>query len=274
MGGRNEKIHKKIVIIISSLILLTAVSLAGIYPSIYEFLCKTRVYENFSNNVEDIFSANICVIGVTKNEDDVTIISYSTGASGVIFSKNNNKYYALTAYHVFADKDKCLIYTINSDTIGEYRKKHTGNGHGSLDEYYGQFPEAKLEYICEESDLAILSFETDEELAVVSISQSMPAKGDKILIVGNPEGEHFVKTYGKITSKNLTEFKVADEMENKVLKHNAYVTFGTSGGAALNESMELVGIAVGGGTDFFGRFRYGVIIPCDQICQFIDESNM
>mgnify|MGYP006914488306 CR=1 FL=1 len=38
-----------------------------------------------------------------------------------------------------------------------------------------------------------------------------------------------------------------------------------------NENMELVGINIGGGTDIFGRFRYGVLIACDQIRECLDN---
>ena len=58
-----------------------------------------------------------------------------------------------------------------------------------------------------------------------------------------------------------------------VIRHNAYVSPGSSGSAVLDEKMELVGICIGGGTDFLGRFKYGAMIPVDQINTAIKEWN-
>ena len=74
-------------------------------------------------------------------------------------------------------------------------------------------------------------------------------------------------------SNKLTKFATDDgQSENDVLRHNAYVAPGSSGGAVINNEMKVVGINIGGGTDIFGRFKYGVLIPCVQIQTLIDRS--
>ena len=60
-------------------------------------------------------------------------------------------------------------------------------------------------------------------------------------------------------------------MPNQILKHNAYTADGSSGGAVFDEDMKLVGINIGGGVDFLGRYRYGAMIPCEQIRTCVDE---
>lgn len=216
-----------------------------------------------------MFSSNVSVITVTKHDD---ITSYSAGASGVVFDKIDGRYYALTAYHVVADEDTYLIRTTLDASLSQYKNKHSGNGRSSNDDYYNQLAKAKVEYTCEESDLAIISFESKEELFDVLISEELPAKKDKIDTVGVLEGKVFEITYGVITSGKLFTFHTDDgESDNNVLKHNAYVAPGSSGGAVFNHNMKLVGINIGGGTDLFGRFRYGVMIPCDQIQQCIND---
>lgn len=120
--------------------------------------------------------------------------------------------------------------------------------------------------------MAIISFESNEELSVISISENVPVKGDKIVVVGTQEGKHFETTYGMVTSSEPVLFKVDDEqMDNYVFKHNAYVASGSSGGAVINDKMHLIGLNIGGGTDVLKRFKYGAMIPCDQIRQCIND---
>lgn len=48
--------------------------------------------------------------------------------------------------------------------------------------------------------MAVISFESDKQISVVQIAETMPEKGDRIAVISNPEGEKFVSTYGKIKS--------------------------------------------------------------------------
>lgn len=62
----------------------------------------------------------------------------------------------------------------------------------------------------EESDLAVLSFESNKQIPVVQISETMPKKGDRIAVISKPEGEKFVSTYGKIKSSKPENFSFDD----------------------------------------------------------------
>lgn len=205
-----------------------------------------------------------------ETHDDIK--AYGSGASGVIIENKDQRYYALTAAHVVEDESRGYIACIvNTPTYKEYRKKSGNSGYISNDEYYSMMPEIKVEYISDESDLAVVSFECDENLIKVEVASDVPEKGDRIVCIGNPvdSEERFVESYGKIKS-NLVEF-IADKKTNTVLKHSAYIAPGSSGGAVYNENMKIAGINVGGGTDSFGRFKYGVMIPAEQIAEFIEE---
>lgn len=252
---------KKIIAVVMAIIIcILCVGFALIYPSLYEKKAKTTVHQELQNGLKKVISANIGVITVTK-EDGAT--GYSAGASGVIFDRQDRTYYAMTAYHVVAKQDGCLVLTAFEETFREY---YSGTGHGSVEEYYSRLPSANIEYVSEESDLAIIRFESDRELDVASVSADVPAKKDRIVTVGTQEGNFFTATYGKILSDKLINFAADDEYsENKVMKHSAYVTHGNSGGAVYDADMQIIGMNIGGGTDVFGRFRYGAMIPCDQI---------
>ena len=57
------------------------------------------------------------------------------------------------------------------------------------------------------------------------------------------------------------------------MKHNAYIASKSSGSAVYNEKTELVGINIGGERDMFDRFRFGVMIPSDQIKNCLSKTR-
>jgi hypothetical protein len=50
------------------------------------------------------------------------------------------------------------------------------------------------------------------------------------------------------------------------MRHSAYINVGSSGGAAINERMQLAGTTPGGSYSLDGKdFHYGVLIPVSEI---------
>lgn len=257
---------KSIGIILIIGIVLTLALLIGILPSVTDYQAKHRIYTDMQTDLSDVMNANIRIVSVDKHDGG---IAYGAGSSGVVIEKTENKYYALTAFHVLANDeiDYFVVITPDDPSVFDYKKEHEGAGQ---EEYYNQLPKVKVEFEKEESDLAVISFESDKQISVVQIAETMPEKGDRIAVISNPEGEKFVSTYGKIKSSKPENFSFNDDQsDNLVVKHSAYEAPGSSGSAVYNESMELVGINIGGGRDVFGRFRYGVMIPTDQINECI-----
>lgn len=262
-----KKKYSVIVILIAVAILVVSI---GVIPSVTDYQAKHRIYADMENDLSDVMNANVRIISVEEYDN---IIAYGAGCSGVIIGKKGHTYYALTAYHVLnhEDIDHFVIITPEDPSVFDYKKEHEGAGQ---EEYYDQLPRVKVEYEKEESDLAVISFESDEQLLVAPVSEDMPEKGDRIAVVSNPEGEKFISTFGIIKSSAPEKYSFNDEQsDNMVLKHNAYEAPGSSGSAVYNEKMQLVGINIGGGRDLFGRFRHGVMIPADQIRTCLDEWN-
>lgn len=234
-----------------------------------------RRYSNMKKDLIEYKSANICIISKTEHEG---IVGYSVGASGIIFKKDENGYYALTANHVVnKENTEFLIMTVNDPTLLEYRKNHPDVEIVSNDKYYNQFPTAEVVYENEEADLAILYFESDQDLECMSISLDNPRKGDKIIAIGtySEKMEYFVETCGKIKQTQTSTFHTNDgAMDNKILRHSAFVAEGFSGGGVVNENMELVGMNIGGQKNIFGGFSCGVMIPCEQINKCIVMSGL
>lgn len=144
-----------IIFLISSVICLVVSIVILIYPTIYDYQCETRY---------------------------VTELSYGTGSSGVVFASDEDRYYALTAYHVVKDFDtvEYIIVPYGVPTIEKYRENsdtHISNGM-----YYEQFSRAKVEFADESYDLAVISFESDEEINVLQLSETNPKYNEKIMV--------------------------------------------------------------------------------------------
>lgn len=271
----NKKKVSIILLLISVVFLLVAVIIL-VYPSIYDYQCKKRHYEDFESKVTDeILKSNIVVVKYEeKVNGNVTSYSYSEGSSGVVFDSEGNTYYALTAYHVVKDfkMTEYIILPYGAPTIEECRENSVS--HISKGMYYEQFARATIEFADEEYDLAVISFESDEQINVLELSDTNPKYYEKIMVIGNPEGERFVKSYGRIKSEDYHVFDSGDGLPStKVYKHNAYENHGSSGSAVLNEEMKIVGINIGGATDSLGRFKYGVMVPCELIREFLEKEG-
>ncbi len=268
----NSKLYLKILLIFTLIIAAFITSVLFIFPTLYENECKTRINEDLEEKLKGgILTSNIRVIQrkskIIGNTEELT---FSAGASGVIFEKNAGVYYALTAYHVVSDGDentKFLIQPYTAPSFSEYTD--------TVLEYYKQFPAAKVEYYSKEYDLAVLSFHSAQKLETVNIAEKNAEKDAEIAVISNPEGKSFVHTFGSILSNDMTCFSDGGGAESSyVIKHSAYIAPGSSGSAVLSfngENVETVGINIGGGTDFMGRFSYGAMIPCQQIKQFLYE---
>jgi S1-C subfamily serine protease len=239
------------------------------YSFLYSYFCKHRVYTEISERISDeILSANIKLIQQTHKGD---ITGYSTGFCGVIFKRTGNKYYAITAYHALdlSSNSRLITLAYNEPTHIEYismNSKYVG-----LSEYYEQFPVANIEYFDERYDLAILSFESDANFNTLEISDATPQYGDKVVVISSPfREERNMITYGKITSRSPVNFDdEAGKKQHKIVKHSAYINKGSSGSVVMNKDLEIVGINLGGGTNIFGYFGYGMAMPSDKINDFV-----
>lgn len=272
---------KKKIICIAIAILICALGFIG-YAVGYQKIAQNRRYPDMEKNLDKIEGANICVISKTCHDD---MEGYSAGASGFIFAKDDNGYYALTANHVVekgntqleTENTQFIVMTEKDCTLSEYRKEHPKMKITSPGEYYDKLSKADVVYQNEKCDLAIIHFEYKDDLKCVSIAKNNSKKSDKIVSVGinGDKMEYFVKTYGKVTQSETSVFHTEDNLaDNEVQKHSAYETSGFSGGGVFNQDMEIVGMNIGAAVNGFGRFSYGVMIPCEQINECIKESGV
>jgi len=216
-------------------------------------------------------SANILLINATEESASS---SYSAGQSGVIFKRENEKYYVLTALHgipIEPESNNVKFLVLGYDQP-EYKDAGLHIGHKA---YYSQFPEAVLEYYDEVYDLAVISFLSENEYTVLSIASEQPKHGESVAAIGNPHtGNRNTVTTGKITSKKPVPFgDEAGKNQHSIIQHSAKSSIGFSGGALLNTDMAIVGINLGAGENIFHQFKVGKAMPCDKILDFLAAWN-
>ena len=147
-----------------------------------------------------------------------------------------------------------------------------GGKYKGAEEYYQQFPEAKVEYANVKYDLAIISFDANEDYTALPISTEMPKYGDTVASMSNPYRKRNIVTAGKVSTIKPSPFgDNSGNIQYPIIKHTAMISEGSSGSALLNENIALVGLNLGGGENIFGMFIHGMAMPSDSIRAFLDE---
>ena len=262
-------------IMLSILVMVVAfVIVKEVIPIVNENNSKNRIFNEFDGQISELEKS---IIGIIPKNESGEYTSYTSIGSGVIFEKQANRYYAITALHVVDYVNSTFkAFTRNTNFSGEIIQPDNKINFMIPDEkYYSSLLDLNVEYKSEATDLAIVIFTSDEELPVLEFETNNLNIGDKIICIGHPEGKRYVTTYGYITSNlkdssyvtNISKIKIHD----KVIEHNAYMNHGNSGGAAINENLKLVGINVGGSFSLLKHYKKGYMIPYDIVQKNINE---
>lgn len=232
---------------------------------------QNTVFEDMESAFRDsdLLSSNIGLFSKTVTGDSV---SYGECGSGVIIAKRDEVYYALTAAHVVSTENaQILVFTANTEMKTD---NIPGIDYSVLSrEVYESMYTANLEYVSSRDDLAVISFSSGEDLSVVTIADEDPEKDDRIMCISNPQNDWFAVSYGKVTS-GIEKFGQMQGFPSNAMRHTAYMHVGSSGGAAINEQMQLVGITPGGYYSADGKtFKCGTLIPVSEIKTCLDEWN-
>ena len=171
---------------------------------------------------------------VDKVYDSVVVVeSYyrnrlvSTG-TGFIYGKKDKTYYIVTNYHVISNADVIKVVLTNNVEVDVTR---VGG-----DMY---------------SDVALLSYETDEELEIAPIGASLSMNvGDTVFAIGAPLDSSVYSwsvTRGILSGKDREVRVSSDDYSNRdfimnVLQTDAAINSGNSGGPLCNINGEVVGI--------------------------------
>ncbi|WP_053228287.1 Do family serine endopeptidase [Spirochaeta cellobiosiphila] len=169
--------------------------------------------------------------------------------SGVIVRKSGKKYYVVTNNHVVGNADEINIKL-----------------------YDGREYEAKLVGKDSRTDLALVSFETKDNLQVATLSKADNMRvGDIVFAVGNPLGFESSITQGIISAlgrKATVGSQIADFTD--YIQTDASINPGNSGGALVNLEGDLVGINTWIASQSGGSVGIGFAIPVDVVERSVD----
>ncbi len=218
-------------------VLALIIGAGGMYMLIYYDILPTRNTSTVINKSEKEVTVTDTGIAdaVEKLYDAVVVVevyvnnrAYSSG-TGFVYKTNDGKAYILTNHHVISATGKTSVKVIFTD---------------------GDEIEAKVEGSDEYADLAVLSVDEKDIVAVAEIGKSEDLRlGDTVFTVGAPlDTEYYWSvTRGVVSGKNrLVEVSsnnngVSDVVMN-VLQTDASINSGNSGGPLANSNGEVVGI--------------------------------
>lgn len=239
--------------------------------------CKEKEYFNQELNSK-ILDSNIVhsTVLIVKEKMEisnelVTSTTYSSGFSGVIFNKCESKYYIMTSRHSIEEITTEKLYILASDEP-RYSELENDQKKG-VQKYYESKSIGHIEYSDPKFDLAIISFHSNLELPIATISKKELVYGEQIATISNPQSKkrnHI--SFGKIISKNPVPFgDNKNSLEYNIIEHDAYISEGSSGSMLINDNLEVIGINLGGTTKQKGKFIKAKAMPSNRILEFINE---
>lgn len=198
---------------------------------------------------------------------NVTVVAYNfmgkkvSQGSGVIYKSDGVYFYAITNNHV--------IYE---------------GYHFNVMDAYGDMWETKVMAYDANYDLAVVRFKitTNNEYFIPEIVSEDPNVNDNIISITNPLGVVNSVTFG-IVQEYLSiealdnDTMMTDEGSNvkfDVIKHNAPIDSGSSGGAIFNYEYKICGINFASGRGKSGNFISGYAIQPTKVIEFLTDNNL
>ncbi|MDA3811524.1 MAG: Do family serine endopeptidase [Spirochaetaceae bacterium] len=176
-----------------------------------------------------------------KEEGDIPQEFRSSGlGSGIIVEHIKSTYYVLTNNHVAGNADELTVRLSDE-----------------------RFFKAKLVGKDQRKDLALISFETKEELLVAKLGDSDDLYvGDFVLAIGNPFGYQSTVTSGIISA--LGRQQGPENNISDFIQTDAAINQGNSGGALVNLNGEVIGINTWITTPTGGSIGLGFSVPINN----------
>ena len=167
--------------------------------------------------------------------------------SGILVKREGNKYFVLTNNHVAGNADEITVLLYDNSS---YQGELVGTD--------------------ERKDLALLSFESEEDLDIAVLGDSDELYvGDFVLAVGNPFGFQSTVTSGIISA--LGRQQGPDNNISDFIQTDASINQGNSGGALVNLKGEVIGVNTWITTPTGGSIGLGFSIPINNAKKTIDD---
>lgn len=171
--------------------------------------------------------------------------------SGIIVRRDGNTVYVLSNEHVIGNADRINITLTDGRTFVASRVGTDTN-----------------------TDLALVKFETDEDVPIADLGDSDEVQvGDFVLAVGNPLGFESTVTSGIVSAvgRQGPQRRSGMPLLTDYIQTDAAINRGNSGGALVNLRGEVVGINTWIASQTGGSIGLGFAIPVNVARRTIDQ---
>lgn len=218
-----------------------------VLPAVVEVDTINVVTQDFSNQSPFSFFFR----GPNSDENSTPREFRRSGlGSGVIIHRSNGSVYVLTNHHVAGEADEITV------TLADGRRF-----------------EADLVGSDANRDLALVVFETKEEIPVIQVGDSDTLMvGDWVLAIGNPYGFASTVTAGIVSAIGRETTTAGGSVTyTNYIQTDAAINQGNSGGALVNIYGQLVGINTWIASPSGGNIGIGFAIPINNAKKVVDD---
>ena len=257
------------VLVTAGVLLMTLI----VMPVLHDRECRERVFSDLKEKSVQVRASVIGLIPKTTGADGS--VTYGGGGSATVISKENGSYYAITAAHAVGNKNaEYKVFSINTPytTVDDPSLSAAGIEIVS-DSFYESLTDAKVEYMSPDIDAAIISFKSEEELICAENWAEDVSEDERIVCLGFPDGRYISDSYGTILGRESRKFSddSGSGTVDTVVRHDAYLNQGSSGGPAFNEDMRLCGMNIGGEFDRAGNFKAGYMLDARKLKKCLES---
>lgn len=212
---------------------------------------------------------------INKNLLSVVELTVYTNENDMKQNRNSKKSGSAVLYHI--DENGDAYFVTNYHVVYYSMGVKKAYPYYRLEFYQDTFDYMTATFVGGSStyDLAVLKVESENYLSeknakVVTLSESYPIAGTQVFAIGNTNGNGINISLGVIDIES--EFEnitiAGNTASHRLLRHDAYIVGGNSGGGLFDNSGNFVGITNGGSTTD-ENIKYA--IPADLVEKVADQ---
>ena len=232
-----------------------SIALLTLFISCFGCACTKTINYNSPSTIKDIIKS-VVRIGISYTAEDKLTLSAE------------KKYYVATGFSIAADAEKTYILT--NQHVCDMRSKAVY----TLTLSSGKQKRAEFVKVDPFADLCILV--TKQYIPPLVLAKSNGAQGDRVLVVGGPDGVFPIVTEGVISGYYNIHMKNNPEEDGKFEVHfraqvmSTPIYGGNSGSPVINLDKEVVGIVFAARTN---KEHISYIVPVSEIRRLLDTSE-
>lgn len=217
----------------------------------------TLDYMTITNDTnETAMKSNVTVRAKSYNSVlGIETSSITSQGSGVIVASSESYYWVLTNDHVAKKKS-------GYDSV-----KYT------IEDYLGNTYTGTLKNTDSNYDLALIYFKKGSaKLNILKVGKQNSTVGDDVIAIGQPKSQKNTISFGVIESYiNAPVMDNGSKLNFQVIRHNAKIDNGSSGGALINVDQVLIGLNYGGSEKDDGSYVCSYAIPAVKIREYMSN---